>query len=64
MKYFLDPKIQHDTHRSQNRVEAYHQLRGAIAQSGDGKELTGRTCIAIEISNQCGKLIANAINLL
>lgn len=61
LKYFLDPKIQRDTHRSQNRVEAYHQLRGAIAQSGGGKELTGRTDIAIEISNQCGRLIANAI---
>ena len=56
-----DPKIQRDTHRSQNRVESYHQLRAAIAQTYGKKELAGRTDIAIEISNQCGRLIANAI---
>jgi len=57
----LDPKISRDTHRSQNRVESYHQLRAAIAQAYGKKELAGRTDIAIEISNQCGRLIANAI---
>ena len=48
-------------HRSQNRIESYHQLRAAIAQVGGKKELTGRTDIEIEISNQCARLIANAI---
>ena len=48
-------------HRSQNRIESYHQLRAAIAQIGGKKELTGRTDIEIEISNQCARLIANAI---
>jgi len=48
-------------HRSQNRIESYHQLRSAIAQVGGKKELTGRTDIELEISNQCGRLIANAI---
>ena len=48
-------------HRSQNRLESYHQLRSAIAQVGGKKELTGRTDIEIEISNQCARLIANAI---
>jgi len=48
-------------HRSQNRIESYHQLRGAIAQVGGKKELTGRTDIEIEISNQCARLIANAV---
>ena len=48
-------------HRSQNRIESYHQLRSAIAQVGGKKELTGRTDIEIEISNQCARLIANAI---
>lgn len=61
LKYFLDPKIQRNTHRSQNRVESYHQLRGAIAQAYGKKQLIGRTDIALEISNQCGRLIANAI---
>ena len=39
----------------------YHQLRSTIAQVGGKKELTGRTDIEIEISNQCVRLIANAI---
>jgi hypothetical protein len=38
-----------------------HQLRGAIAQVGGKKELTGRTDLEIEISNQCTRLVANAI---
>ena len=37
------------------------QLRSAIAQVGGKKELTGRTDIEIEISNQCARLIANTI---
>ena len=28
---------------------------------GGGKELAGRTDVAIEVSNQCGRLIANAL---
>jgi len=61
LKYFLDPKIQRDTHYSQNRIEAYHQLRSMIAQAYGRKQLIGRTDTAIEISNQCGRLIANVI---
>jgi len=34
-----------NVHRSQNRIESYHQLRSAIAQVGGKKELTGRTDI-------------------
>ena len=48
-------------HRSQNRIESYHQLRSAIAKVGGGKELAGRTDVAIEVSNQCGRLLANAL---
>jgi TnpA family transposase len=61
LKYLLDPSIQRNTHRSQNRVESYHQLRSAIAQAYGRKQLIGQTDIALEISNQCGRLIANAI---
>lgn len=32
-----------------------------MGQVGGKKELTGRTDLDIEISNQCGRLIANAI---
>jgi TnpA family transposase len=55
-----DPQLERNVHRSQNRIESYHQLRSAIAQVGGKKELTGRTDIEIEISNQCARLIANA----
>ena len=61
LRYARDLHLQRNTHRSQNRIESYHQLRAAIAQVGGKKELTGRTDIEIEISNQCARLIANAI---
>ena len=61
LKYTMDEQLQRDVHRSQNRLEAYHQLRSATAQVGGKKELTGRTDIEVEISNQCGVLLANAI---
>jgi len=61
LRYLRNPKLQRNVHRSQNRIESYHQLRSAIAQVGGKKELTGRTDIEIEISNQCARLIANTI---
>ena len=57
----LNPNIYKNTHYSQNRVEQYHQLRGAVAQAYGKKELIGKTDLALEISNQCGRLVANAI---
>ena len=61
LRYLRDPQMERNVHRSQNRIESYHQLRSAIAQVGGKKELMGRTDIEIEISNQCARLIANAI---
>jgi TnpA family transposase len=61
LRYLRDPQLQRNVHRSQNRIESYHQLRSAIAQVGGKKELTGRTDIEIEISNQCARLLANTI---
>jgi TnpA family transposase len=61
LRYLRDPQLERSVHRSQNRIESYHQLRSAIAQVGGKKELAGRTDIELEISNQCGRLIANAI---
>jgi TnpA family transposase len=61
LRYLRDPKLQRTVHHSQNRIESYHQLRSAIAQVGGKKELTGRTDIEIEISNQCARLVANVI---
>lgn len=61
LKYLRDPTLQQNVHRSQNRIESYHQLRGAIAQAYGRKQLSGKTDVAIAISNECGRLIANAI---
>lgn len=61
LRYLRDPQLERNVHRSQNRIESYHQLRSTIAQVGGKKELTGRTDIEIEISNQCARLIANAV---
>ena len=61
LRYLRDPDIKRNVHRSQNRIESYHQLRAAIAQVGGKKELTGKTDVEIEISNQCARLVANAI---
>ncbi len=61
LRYLRDPQLERNVHRSQNRIESYHQLRSVIAQVGGKKELTGRTDIEIEISNQCARLIANTI---
>jgi hypothetical protein len=61
LRYLCDRQLQRNVHGSRNRIEAYHQLRSAIAQVGGKKQLSGKTDIDIEISNQCGRLIANAI---
>ena len=50
-----------DVNRSQNRIESYHTLRSAIAKVGGRKALLGRTDLDMEISNQCGLIIAKAI---
>jgi TnpA family transposase len=61
LKCILDPKILENAHRSQNRLESYHTLRGAISKVSGRKALLGRTDLEMEISNQCGLLIASAI---
>jgi TnpA family transposase len=61
LRYLRNPQLQRNIHRSQNRIESYHQLRSAIAKVGGKKELTGRTDLEIEVSHQCGRLVANAI---
>ena len=61
LRYLRDPQLERNVHRSQNRLESYHQLRAVIAQVAGKKELSGRTDIDIEINNQCARLVANAI---
>ncbi|MCC8483094.1 MAG: transposase [Rickettsia endosymbiont of Labidopullus appendiculatus] len=61
LKYMMDSKLQRNVYKSQNRIESYHQLRAAIAKVGGKKQLYGKTDIDVEISNQCGRLVASAI---
>ena len=61
LKYMMNVDLQKKVHKSQNRIESYHQLRAAISKVGGKKQLYGKTDIDIEISNQCGRLIALAI---
>lgn len=61
LQYIQDRKLQKDIHRSQNRIESYHQLRTAITTSYGKKHLIGKNEKEIAISNQCGRLIALCI---
>ena len=57
LRYLRDPQL----HRSENRIESYHQLRSTIAKVNGRKELTGRIYFEVAINNQCGRLIANIV---
>jgi len=61
LRYLRDPQIERDVHRSQNRIESYHQLRSFISQVSGKKQLIGKTDLDVAISNQCGRLIANVV---
>jgi TnpA family transposase len=61
LRYMLDPQLQRNVHRSQNRIEAYHQLRSFTAQVSGRKHLIGKTDLDVAISNQCGRLLANVV---
>jgi hypothetical protein len=56
-----DPQLQRSVHRSQNRIEAYHALRGFIAEVSGKKHLMGKTDLDVAISNECGQLLANVV---
>lgn len=61
LRHLRDPQMQRNVHRSQNRIEAHHQLRSVLAQIGGKKQLIGRTDLDVAISNQCGRLVANVV---
>ncbi|WP_429464211.1 Tn3 family transposase [Paraburkholderia sp. JPY465] len=61
LRYMRDPQLQRNVHRSQNRIEAYHALRGFIAEVGGKKHLIGKTDHDIAINNECGRLLANVV---
>jgi len=61
LRYLLDPQLQRNVHRSQNRIESYHQLRTFIAEVEGKKHLIARTDLDVAITNECGRLIANVV---
>ncbi|SFM98738.1 Tn3 transposase DDE domain-containing protein [Izhakiella capsodis] len=61
LKYLRDPQLERNIRRSQNRIKSYNQLRAAVSKIGGKKELSGKNDLETEISNQCGRLISNAI---
>ncbi len=61
LRYLRDPHLLRNVHRWQNRIEAYHQLRSALAQADGKRELIGRTELDIAISNECDRLVANMV---
>ena len=61
LEYMIDFDLQKKVHKSQNKIEEYHKLRAIIASVGGRKKLYGKTALDIEVSNQCGRLVASAI---
>ncbi len=61
LKYLRDSQLQRNVHRSQNRIESYHQLRSVITKVSGKKELIGRSELDIAVGNECGRLLANVV---
>lgn len=60
---FIDDDIlRGQIRKALNRVEAYHQLRRAIAKVHSGK-FRGQTILENEVWNQCSRLLANSVIL-
>lgn len=60
LKYIGDDGYQGYIRLTLNRGEAYHQLRRKIAEAHGG-EFNGESDAEINVWNECGRLIANAI---
>ena len=60
LNYIDNPSLRQYVRGSLNRLEAYHQLRRAIAL-GNGGEFRGNSELELAVWNECARLIANAI---
>ena len=60
LKYIDDVQLRRRVHRALNRGEAFHQLRSALFQVS-GKKMLGKSENALEISNQCNRLLTCSI---
>ena len=61
LRYLRDSQLQRNVHRSQNRIESYHQLRSVITKVSGKKELIGHSELDIAVGNECGRLLANIV---
>ncbi len=60
LDYIDQPESRKSVRAAQNRIEAYHQMRRAIALGNNG-EFRGNSELELDIWNQCARLLANAI---
>jgi len=60
LKYIDEIQLRRKVHRVLNRGEAFHQLRSALLQVS-GKKILGKSENALEISNQCNRLLTCCI---
>jgi len=62
LDYVDSSEMRSNIRKTLNRIEAYHQLRRAIAKVHGGK-FRGASTIEMKIWNQCARLISNCIIL-
>lgn len=60
LKYIDDIQLRRNIHRALNRGKAFHQLRSALLHVND-KKILGKSENALEISNQCNRVLACCI---
>ncbi|WP_119344631.1 Tn3 family transposase [Facilibium subflavum] len=60
LRYIDDLQLRRNVHRALNRGEAFHQIRSALFQV-NGKKILGKSENALEISNQCNRVLACCI---
>lgn len=60
LNYIDNPALRQDVRGALNRLEAYHQLRRAIALANGG-EFRGNSEVELANWNECARLVANAI---
>ncbi|WP_440651940.1 Tn3 family transposase [Cysteiniphilum sp. 19S12-1] len=60
LRYIDDIQLRRNVHRALNRGEAFHQIRSALFQV-NGKKILGKSENALEISNQCNRVLACCI---
>ena len=61
LDYLDNKELREDVQRSQNRAEAYHRLKRAIASIAGTGKFRGSTGEEIEIWSECARLLTNCV---